>query len=214
MKSFEEQNTNTRTGQEAEFLARCVRKDKAAWDEFVERYSQLIYHGIYSCLRKHGVPERIDDIEDLYHSVFQALLEDDCKKLRQFQHRCSLASWIRVITAHIVVDWLRRGRSSVSLDALDEDGIGLHERLSDPGPDVEERIYLEQRREALKQALNEISSEDRLLAVLVYQKEMSADQVADILKISKEAVYTRKHRLREKLQITIEKKQHSVRNRC
>ncbi|MCP4646556.1 MAG: RNA polymerase sigma factor, partial [bacterium] len=152
MKIAEEQNTNPLAGQEAELLARCVRKDKAAWDQFVEQYSQLIYHGIYHCLRKYGAPERIDDVEDLYHSVFQTLLEDECKKLRQFQQRCSLASWIRVITAHIVIDWLRRERSSVPLDAEDEDGINLHERLSDPSPDAEEGIYLEQRREALKQA--------------------------------------------------------------
>ena len=192
--------------EEHDLLTRCISREKAAWDEFVERYSSLIYNHIRRCLRANAVPQHREDLEDLHHSVFQALLEEDCKKLKQFEGRCSLASWLRVITTSTVIDALRKRRAVIRLDALGEDGIPLHERISNPSPGVEEGIVETQRRELLKKALVEIGPEDRLLAVLIYQREMPIEEIAAVMKLSKEAIYTRKHRLRDKLRKIVEER--------
>ncbi len=207
MKRMKPQTQKVLPEEESQLLRGCIQKEKAAWDEFVERYSSLIYYCIHQCLRKYSFSAQPEDVEDLFHTVFHVLLEDNCKKLRQFKKRCSLASWIRVITTRIVIDWLRKERPSVPLDAEDKDGGSFHDKLSDTDTDIEERIYEEQRRKLLKQALKQTTPEDRLLAVLVYQREMSVEEIAAAMNISKEAVYTRKHRLKEKLQDTIEKGQ-------
>lgn len=187
-------------------LDRCIRKEKAGWDEFVDRFSKLIYHQIHRCLRAHAVAVSRDDVDELFHSIFLALLEHDCKKLRQFEGRCSLASWLRTVTTNRVIDELRRRRAQVSMDAEDSEGFSLHDRLENPEPNAEEGLAEIQRREALKQALKELSTEDRLLAVLSYERALPVEEIAAVLNISKEALYTRRHRLHDKLRRTVEAK--------
>lgn len=193
--------------EELELLARCVRGDKDAWDAFVERYSSLIYFHIHRCLRANAVPANREDIEDLYHSVFQALLEDDRRRLRQFEGRCALGNWIQIITTRTVIDSLRKRRTTISLDAEDREGFALHERICEPNPGVEEKVVDTQRRQLLKKALLEISPEERLLAVLMYQREMAVEEIAEVMKLSKEAVYTRKHRLKDKLRRIVQERE-------
>jgi DNA-directed RNA polymerase specialized sigma24 family protein len=42
--------------------------------------------------------------------LFHSLLPEHCQKLRQFKgdHGCSLASWLRIIVARQVIDYLRK----------------------------------------------------------------------------------------------------------
>ena len=169
-------------------------------------YSGLIYWQIHRYLRSRTLSLPQEDMEDLYHSVFQSLLENNCKKLRQFQGRCSLASWIKTITTTTLIDHLRRQRRQVSLDEEDAEGFSLGDRVADPAGDSEESLLGTERQQLLKQALKEISAEDRLLAALIYQQAISVERIADVLKISKEAVYTRKHRLHERLRKSLETK--------
>ena len=121
--------TSSFSAKDRELLHRCIRKEKEAWDEFVDRYSQLIYQQIYRCMRARAVLISKDDAEDLFHSIFQALLENDCKKLRQFEGRCSLATWVRSVTTSRVIDELRRRRPQVSLDERDSEGFSRGDRL-------------------------------------------------------------------------------------
>ncbi len=190
--------------EEAALLAGCIRGQKDAWDEFVDRYSSLIYHQIHRCLGAHTAHAMREDVEDLYHSVFEALLERDRRRLRQFKGRCSLASWVVLITRRIVIDTLRKRRATVPLDAEDHDGIALHERMPDTKPNAEEETLDSERVEQLKDALQRLTPEDRLLANLVYQRDASPDEIAKVLNISKGAVYTRKTRLHEKLRELLE----------
>ena len=189
---------------EQRLLDGCIQKDKAAWDEFVESYSGLIYWQIHRYLRSRTLSLPQEDVDDLYHSVFQSLLENNCKKLRQFQGRCSLASWIKTITTTTLIDHLRRQRRQVSLDEEDADGFSLGDRVADPSGNSEEYLLAAERQKLLKQALKEISADDRLLAALIYQQAISVERIATVLKISKEAVYTRKHRLHERLRKSLE----------
>jgi len=204
MKSKKTKNKNSSFEEDSQFLARLLKKEKAAWDEFVDRYSPFIYHGIHQCFQRYAVPKRPEDIEDLYHSIFLIFLEDDYKKLRQFKGHCSLSTWVHIISTRFVIDWLRKGRKSVPLDAESEEGISLYDKLPDPDPGVEDRIYTAQKRQLLKKALELMTSEDRLLAVLIYERQMPVEEIAATMNLSKENVYIRKHRLKVKLQDNIE----------
>ena len=79
---------------EREFIRSCLRHDKAAWDEFVDRYSRLIFNYIYGVFRIKGVNFTPDTVEELFQEIFLSLLKDNFKKLRQFKgkNKASLAS--------------------------------------------------------------------------------------------------------------------------
>jgi RNA polymerase sigma-70 factor (ECF subfamily) len=188
-----------KTGKDLELVARCVRKEREAWQEFVAMYYRVIHRQIRHLLQTRGTAIQKEDVEDLSHSVLLAFLKDDGRRLRCFEGKCSLKTWVRVITTNEVIDQLRKNRPQVSLDGAGPGGLCLKDTLQAPGPSAEEHLVEAQRRRLLDQALNEVSPEDRKLAVLAYEMEMSTKEIASALRISTEAVYTRKHRLQQKL---------------
>lgn len=186
-----------------DLVVRCVRKEREAWHEFVTTYSRVIHQQIYRFLQTRAVAFQREDVEDFSHSVFLAFLKDDSRKLRCFEGKCSLKTWVKAITTNEVIDQLRRKRPQVSLDGVSTEGVCLKDVLPDPNPNAEDNLVDAQRRTLLGQALSRVSPEDRTLAVLAYAMEMPAKEIASVLRISTEAVHTRKHRLHEKLRRAI-----------
>lgn len=187
------------TAADRDLVRRCIGKDKEAWDEFVARYSRVIQHQIRESLRAWAASFQGADVEDFCHSVFLAFLRDDGRKLRCFEGKCSLARWVRMITTNTVIDELRRERPRGSLDVASPQQGSLKDKVADPRPGAEAQLAHEQERSLLERAFGTISPADRKLAHLLYELEMPAEAIAEALQISKGAVYTRKHRLREKL---------------
>ena len=65
-------------------IAGCLKGEKAAWDAFVQQYSDLVYHTIRKTLTLQHTDTRDEVVEDLYQEFFVSILRDECKKLRQF----------------------------------------------------------------------------------------------------------------------------------
>lgn len=188
-----------RCAKDRELVRRCIRKEEEAWKEFTARYSRVIHQQIHSFLQVRAVSFQREDVEDFSHSVFLAFLKDDSRKLRCFEGKCSLTKWVRIITTNEIIDQLRREKPRVSLEVTSPEGVCLKDTLPDPRPGAEESLVRAQERSILHRAFGKVSHEDRKLALLTYEMEMPVDKIAALLRISKEAVYTRKHRLQEKL---------------
>jgi len=107
------------------FVQSCIRQEPFAWDEFVEKYSRLIYSYIHKVLRSKGIAASESYAGDICQELFSSLIKDDFKKLKTFraQNGCSLASWLRQVTVNFSIDYTRRMKPAVSLDQ-DEEGRG------------------------------------------------------------------------------------------
>ena len=177
---------------ESELLKGCTSGDKESWSLFVKQYNKLIYHTIYKTLRVNGQPTDPDDVNDLFQEVFTAFCENDCKKLRAFdpQKGVKLSSWLRMITVRMTIDHLRKSKTSTSLDALpvEPSQAGDQEGLLD-----------EESRGLLREVIEQLPTRDKLLIELFYMKELPPEEIAQILKISVGALYTRKNRVLEKM---------------
>jgi RNA polymerase sigma factor (sigma-70 family) len=180
------------TENEKTLIAGCVRSDKAAWDSFVVQYSNLVYHTIKKTLIRHHAEPRADLVEDLYQEFFISLLRNECKKLRQFRgaHGCSLASWVRLLTARLTIDFLRKQASTSGEVAS---------AMSRHGPDPAEPLINEQQERLLNQAIQTLSPRDRILLDLCYRQTLASEQIAALFKTSVNAVYSQKSRVLEKI---------------
>jgi RNA polymerase sigma-70 factor, ECF subfamily len=186
------------TDQEKDLLAGCLRRDQAAWDGFVLRYSSLVFHTIRKTFAFYYVEVGTDTVEDLFQEFFLALLRDDLKKLRQFKGNrgCSLASWLRVVAARLTIDALRKhAPSEVELaEALSAGFVDLY--ISVP----EEEVY-----ESLAGALQTLSPRDRFFLDLYYRQGLPPEEIAAVLETSVNAVYTQKSRILVKLREALKK---------
>jgi len=180
------------TEKEKTLIAGCLRSEKAAWDSFVLQYSNLVYHTIKKTLNLHHVETRADLVEDLYQEFFLSLLRDEYKKLRQFRGAlgCSLASWLRLLTARSTIDFLRK-QAPTSGEVAGS--------MPPHSPDPAEPLLNEQQEKLLNQAIQTLSPRDRILLDLCYRQALASDQVATLLKTSVSAVYAQKSRVLEKI---------------
>jgi len=81
-----------------EFVQRCVKGDKLAWNAFVDKYSRLLYNYIYSVLKVKGRHLAEDNVNDLFQELFLSLSKDNFQKLKSFKGKngCTLASCVRL----------------------------------------------------------------------------------------------------------------------
>lgn len=100
-------------------LAACLRGDAGAWDEFVKRYSRLIYWSIRQTVRQSRFGAREDLVGDVFQDVFGKIFEksamlrlNDARNIRKF---------LVVLSANLTLDRLkglsRLEGKSVYLDA-------------------------------------------------------------------------------------------------
>jgi RNA polymerase sigma factor (sigma-70 family) len=90
-------------------------RTQSAWDLLLERYRRLILATI-----RRLVPDD-DDVMDVFASVCQALLANDCARLRRHSEHvarpASVATWLVAVVRNLTIDWLRRdaGRRRLSI---------------------------------------------------------------------------------------------------
>lgn len=174
-------------------VAAVLSGDRQAREAFVERFARLVF-AVVGRTAAHQ-RRRLDDdwIDEGFGEVFVALFDRDARRLRQWTGKCSLATWVRLVTTSVTLDRLRRGaREAVS------DQEGEVEPLS-VGPGVEEVLVRAAELAAVTKALATLAPSDRQLLEALYVEEHTPGEVAARLGIAAGALYTRKNRALERL---------------
>ena len=127
---------------EKELLNTCIQGNKDAWDAFVERYTNLIYHAINKTLKTYHADSLYQEINDIHNNVFLSLMENDYKKLRQYEgiNGCTVSSWLIVVTTNSTLNIIKRQKSYIPIDDATGDSMGVIEKISNPQPLPEEEL--------------------------------------------------------------------------
>ena len=187
--------------EDQQILSRCIAGDRRAYETFVKRFSDLIYRCIRNTLIIKEVSFSKQDLEDLHNTVFLQLFEDKLKKLRQYKgrNRCSLASWIRLVTIRIALNQLRKkGIDSISWKRKQ---IRL-EDLSDLTEDNEvawASLERSEQERLLQDGIRNLYPRDRLFMKLHFEREFSIQEVAKTMGLSVQNAYTVKNRTIQRL---------------
>ena len=191
-----------------EFVRRCVKGDKRAWNEFVERYSSLIYNYIHSVLKIKGRTCAEENVNDLFQEIFLSLTKDNFKKLSSFQARngCSLASWLRQVTINFTIDYIRKLKLLVSIDEETDDGFSLAEILTSNYPSVTDVLSQEERLTHLKDCIDKLALDDKYFLELHIHRGLGIEELKVYFKISRSALDMRKSRIVERLRECFKRK--------
>ena len=185
-----------------EFVQRCIARDAAAWDQFLQKYSRLIYSYIHSVLRLKARVIPADTVDDLYQDLIASLIKDNYKKLSSFKAKngCSLASWLRVVTVSFMLDFVRRSRPIASLDEDLEGGGSLKDILGDDSHiKLENEIAGAEKKTQLLECIEELAVDDKYFLELYLRRELPLEQLSCVLRISKPAAEMRKSRILARL---------------
>jgi RNA polymerase sigma-70 factor (ECF subfamily) len=197
----------TPRGEEDLLLAsRCASGEETALEALVKRFSGLIYHAVKHTFILKRVPHTQQDLEDLHGLVFLHLLDKKCRKLGQYKgtNGCSLASWIRLITIQTVLNHLRmRGMDSFSWGERRSSIEDLHGEMATDGDDVIQKMEKEELMGIIEAEIHRLPVREKLLMRLHFEKGLGHDEIASLMHLSFQNVYTIKHRAIKRLRVWV-----------
>jgi RNA polymerase sigma factor (sigma-70 family) len=135
---------------------------------------------------------RQDELDDFSQQIILKLIEDDCRRLRLFNHSFSFKTWLQAVVNHHFYKRLRRRKPAGTPYE-----VGQEPLIYSPPQDLE--IYAAEQRELLFRALGVLSEQERQLYNLCFVAEQDAQKIASALKINVKNVYKRKETLVLKL---------------
>ena len=171
-----------------ELLSQCLDGRSGAWDAFVARYAPVILAAVCHTLRTYS-PATVQRVsEDIVQDVFVKLIDRDLRLLRTYDpSRASLATWLTIVTRSTTIDSLRRKRLST---------IPLEQ-----APPVEVSSADPDRPASATQGLPTglLTPRQRLILQLLFDRQMSPEDVSQLLGISPQTVRSSKHKAIQRL---------------
>jgi len=184
-----------------EFVKRCIKGEKDAWEEFVKRYSRLIYNYVHSILKIKGKTfQNSHQINDIFQEIFVILTQDNFKKLKTYQGKngCSLASWLRQVVINFTIDYLRKAQPTISLEEEIEQDFKIKDTLADD-TDIEEILVSEEKLNTLKDCIKNLNTDDKYFLELYLNQNLSLEELKLALGVSRGTVDMRKSRIIKRL---------------
>lgn len=166
---------------ELQLVRRCVEGDEAAWDRFLSRYGPLIHHVIRRVLARYGAAGSAEE-EDVFASIMEVLLRDQCRALRSFREPYNLSAWLSVLVR-------RQGRAYLESRRTPEVSLAEPELLGKGAPvldavvDREAASRLKSQARALHDVLDELPPRDRLIVRLFYFDRRKYREIARIVRM-------------------------------
>jgi len=191
-----------------EFVRQFVSGESQARDQFIKRYSRLIYNYIQYVLGAKGFKDTSIYAEDIFQGFITFLIEKDCKKLRAFKARngATLATWIRYLVINFTKDYLRRLKPVLSLDIEKEEGGGFQDILADGSSSALDELSKKEEFKVLDDCIDLLDNEERYFLELNFQQKVSLEIMRDFLKLTSGAIDMQKTRLMRKLRDCFKRK--------
>lgn len=180
-------------------VQRCIKADKSAWDEFVDKYSRLIYRYVLAVLKVYALD--VGNAEDIFQEIFVLLRYENFKKLSSYKGRnkCSFASWLRQVTINHTIDFCRKQRPVVYLDDSNGQGFDLQDILVDAADPSDKELEKKENYSLLVDCISQLSADDKLFVEMHFSQGLTIEELGNLLRISRSAADMRKSRVIDRL---------------
>lgn len=166
--------------------------DSRAFGILIENYERLVYNVVYRMLPNH------EDVKDVSQEVFLKAY----KYLGKFDGKASFSTWIYRIAVNTSIDELRKrkGHETISIDKETDTNEGiLKKEYADHSAGVEEQVIAKESMAQIKQAMENLSTEHRVIITLRDLEGLSYAEISEITETSLGTVKSRLARARKAL---------------
>ncbi len=174
--------------QEEAIIRRAQRQDADAFEQLLLAHQKSVYN---LCFRMLGNEQ---DALDLSQETFLRVW----KSIGQYQFDAAFSTWLYRITTNLCIDFLRRKkrRQEQPLVLTDDEGEQQELSVPDPQPLPEEQLLQKDRRQAVAQAMQTLPPDYRAILELRVVRQLSYEQIGDILSLPAGTVKSRLSRAR------------------
>jgi RNA polymerase sigma factor (sigma-70 family) len=169
-----------------EILARACRRDPAALDQLVDRYSPRVFGLLYRLTGSRDVAE------ELTQETFLRLV----RTIERYDHQGRFEPWLFRIAANLVRDRARRRqRRGEEYSLADHDqAAGPYAASQRDGTDGTDGLVADEERVQLAAAIDALSPAEREIILLRHYSELSFREIAELLEIPLGTALARAHR--------------------
>lgn len=178
-------------------LAQMVARDGVAWREFHRRFDRLVFRCIHKVTSRFPGSVVSEDVREIYAQFLLGITRRDMHKLRTFapERGNKLSSWIGMLATNAAWDYLRTvARQPQCTELTDAELTGM--QCDDPF----ERLLEKERWGRVNETLRSFSLKDRTFVRLYYMDGLTPEEVAEEMRISVKTVYSKKHKIRCRLE--------------
>lgn len=171
-------------------VGRCIDRDKKAWDNFVERFSGIIFWAIRE--KAKGITSHYSqqDVEDIFQNVFTLLWEKE--RLKQIRDREKITSWIVIVAATCTMNYFRGRRKEGRKETLSADEG--YTRGDERKTSEQERLY-----GVLEELISVLPCREKIILRLSYLHDKTHQEIADLLVMPQNTVSSIIKRSKERL---------------
>ncbi len=189
---------------EAVLLEGLLADDEGAWRQFNAQYARLIYRCITRVTARFSAVVGADDVREIYANLCMQLLAHDKKKLRSFEpgRGNKLGSWIGMLAIHSSYDYLRGMKREPKRTCISE-----ADTLSSDLPDPYDQCVMRERAGIVCELFEHFSDKDQEFITLYFGENLEPEQIADRMGISVKTVYSKKHKIRSRLESLLASRQ-------
>lgn len=164
-------------------IARARRGDADAFEQLVEAYREPVFR---LALRMCG---NAADAEEAAQEAFIAAW----RGLPNFRGESKFSTWLYQLASHAAIDLLRREKRQIAAEDITE------VNAPDNAPDPQQRVEQSEQRQAVRDAIWQLTPEYRQIVVLRFLQELSYEEIGTALKLPVGTVKSRLNRARSQL---------------
>ncbi|MGN0106556.1 MAG: RNA polymerase sigma factor [Hominilimicola sp.] len=182
---------------ENDLIKKCKRGSREAFNILFSRYQSQVVNIAYSML---------SDREDAFDAA-QEVFVRVYKNIESFKEQASFTTWLYRITSNVCSDILRKRQKDtnvVSINQFVDENKDMD--IKDDSQTIEENMELSERQSAVRNAINELKEEYRVVITLCDIEGMSYDEMSNMLNIPTGTVKSRINRARNALKKILMKK--------
>jgi len=187
--------------EENELVKNCIDGNQVAWNKLVDIYGPRVYTAIRYFMRSYreSMPS---EAKNVYQELFLDLCNDNFRKLKTYQGDGKFAKWLLTVARRRTLTYIRNALryKRVPAKLKETEILDLGRPLFESGNAYDSS----EARDAVLQALEKIDEKSRLLIVLFYFEDMSYEDIAKLLDISKTSITSLMRKAREEIEKILE----------
>lgn len=178
--------------QERDVILRCKERDTSAMGTLVVQYQHWVYNIAYGLLGHH------EDAEDVAQDVFLSVWQN----INKFQFRSQFSTWLYKIVKNKCLNLIdQRKRRKTEPMEIDDSQPWIP--LDNVTP--EQEVIQSERNQILHQALDKLKESYRTILILRELRQLSYEEIAEILDCTLGRVKSRLHEARKALRTELER---------
>ena len=170
-------------------IARARRGDADAFEQLVVAYRDQVFR---LALRMCGNEADADEVaQEAFLSAWKAL--------PNFRGDSQFSTWLYQLTTHAAIDLMRREKRQIAAEDITEVSA------PDPGPSPQQQAERSETRQAVRDAMGQLSPEYRQIVVLRFLEDLSYEEIGAALKLPSGTVKSRLNRAKSQLKDILSK---------